>query len=35
MMAKVMLDTIAPETKNENDRREMLSHIQLVVRKST
>jgi LacI family transcriptional regulator len=35
LMAKVMLDTIAPETKIENDRREMLTHVQLIVRKST
>ncbi|MCF7818679.1 MAG: LacI family transcriptional regulator [Kiritimatiellales bacterium] len=35
MMAKVMLDTVSPETRNKNDRREMLSHVQLIARKSS
>jgi LacI family transcriptional regulator len=35
MMAKVMLDTLAPETANANDHREMLTQVQLIERSST
>ena len=35
MMAKVMLDTLVPESIQKDDRREMLTHVQLVVRKSS